>query len=350
MKKQKKLSPFASPIVMTIISLLIAALAGIYAYFLINNYEAGVSEIYAEEQDGYVQLVLDQINLQPDNTDEEIIENILGSLDTSSNQYWTMSHDEAMVFVKDVLETSRYKSFSEGTYYNTDSSATFVQSLEENVVSHDFIYIDGVKYIASGTKFIYNGATYQICLLTNAEIMLQNNTYMSTKINLIIMICVILIILVLGMIILSRYATSATRQLAKEVEEKEVLRKDLEQLDNKLAQKDLYNSETVVFETSALEGVLDKLDDRNSKPVTIAVVPYDDAKYQALTREGQILLGKNVLRVKLPDNKMALFFVKTPRESAEKHIDSMQSFDIKAEKIAEVVGDMSVKSVYEDMI
>jgi len=136
MKHKNNSSKMFPTLFFTFIALVIACLAAVYAWVLINNYEKGVAEIYAQEQDGYVQLVLDQINLQPENTDEEIIRNILGTLDSSSNRYWTLSHDETIVFVKDVLETSRYKSFSADTYYNTVSSREFVAGLQNDQVKY----------------------------------------------------------------------------------------------------------------------------------------------------------------------------------------------------------------------
>lgn len=75
----------------------------------ISSYDKSVLEIYAGQQDAYVQLVLDQINLQANRSDDEIITEILGSLDSSSGKYWTLSKEQALLFVKDVMETNRYK-------------------------------------------------------------------------------------------------------------------------------------------------------------------------------------------------------------------------------------------------
>ena len=48
--------------------------------FIMGQYEYSVLTSYAKQQDSYVKLVLDQINLQAERTDDEIIENILASL------------------------------------------------------------------------------------------------------------------------------------------------------------------------------------------------------------------------------------------------------------------------------
>ena len=61
MKHKNNGSKMFPTLFFTFIALGIACLAAIYAWVLINNYEKGVAEIYAQEQDGYVQLVLDQI-------------------------------------------------------------------------------------------------------------------------------------------------------------------------------------------------------------------------------------------------------------------------------------------------
>ena len=87
------------------------------AWAQMKKYERGVLDVYAVQQDGYVQLVLDQINLQEDQDSEEIVHNILETLDASSNHYWTLSDAGSLVFVKDVLETNRYKGFTQESYY-----------------------------------------------------------------------------------------------------------------------------------------------------------------------------------------------------------------------------------------
>ena len=53
-----------------------------------DNYESSILSIYAQQQDAYVQLVLDQINMLENRSDDEIVHKILGSLDTSDRKYW----------------------------------------------------------------------------------------------------------------------------------------------------------------------------------------------------------------------------------------------------------------------
>ena len=82
-----------------------------------KSYEDSILSIYAEQQDAYVQLVLDQINVLDDRSDEEIVTKILGSLDASSRKYWTLTKNKALLFVKDVTETNRYKGLTSNTFF-----------------------------------------------------------------------------------------------------------------------------------------------------------------------------------------------------------------------------------------
>ena len=77
------------------------ALGGLITYILIGRYEKGIIEVCATQQDAYVQLVLDQINLKDNRDDEEIINDILKTMDSSSNKYWAFSKNQSMLFVKD---------------------------------------------------------------------------------------------------------------------------------------------------------------------------------------------------------------------------------------------------------
>ena len=103
-----------------VISVLIVVAAtgmGVLGVHQAQEYERSTLAIYAEQQDAYVQLVLDQINLLEDRSDEEIVQNILGSLDTSGRKYWTLTKDQALLFVKDITETNRYKGLTTETFF-----------------------------------------------------------------------------------------------------------------------------------------------------------------------------------------------------------------------------------------
>ena len=51
------------PWVVTTLSVLFVLLVALWAWFQLGTYEQGVLDVYANQQDGYVQLVLEQIHL-----------------------------------------------------------------------------------------------------------------------------------------------------------------------------------------------------------------------------------------------------------------------------------------------
>lgn len=168
------------------ISFTIIIIVGVLAWVgnqQMKSYEDSILSIYAEQQDAYVQLVLDQINVLDDRSDEEIVTKILGSLDASSRKYWTLTKNKALLFVKDVTETNRYKGLTSNTFFSGDSANDFLQNLAVNKVSHKIIQMGDDRYVASGVIFGYNGARYTICLLTNDTVILDNNSFMASKIG-----------------------------------------------------------------------------------------------------------------------------------------------------------------------
>lgn len=220
-----------------LISCVIACVSFLLLNYEMHQFEEGILSVAASSQDGYVQLVLDQINLKENRDDEEIITNILSTLDASSNRYWAFTKDETIVFVKDVLETNRYKDLTTSTYYNSDSSKAFYQSLKQGSVQHQMIELNDRTYIASGAAFNYNGTQYRLVLLSNREAILDNNDYLHGKIELYIMYYgTVLILLVMACVLSWKYDRQMLGNIEarKEVEERNVsLVKLNEQLVNK---------------------------------------------------------------------------------------------------------------------
>ena len=88
-KSNKKKKKYISVTLVLILMAIIASGLAALTYFEMQRYEDGIIDVCATQQDSYVQLVIDQINLKENRTDQEIIENILSTLDSSSNRYWT---------------------------------------------------------------------------------------------------------------------------------------------------------------------------------------------------------------------------------------------------------------------
>ncbi len=255
--------------VVTLLSLALVITVGALAWLQMSSYEAGVLDVYASQQDGYVQLVLDQINLNRQRSDEEIINDILGTLDASSRRYWTFSRRESLIFVRDVLETNRYKGFTETTYFYSESARAFLERLETNRVIHDTILIGDVSYVASGVEFTYGGEENKICLLTNAETVLDHNAYLNAKINLVVLSLTLLGIVVISLISLALLTEHTRKQLWQQEDNNAALRKKIMALDEKLKWGDLYDPECTAFRSGALPIIFRKLEQRKAWPLSI---------------------------------------------------------------------------------
>lgn len=281
----------------TVFASVCALLAGMFAWFQLNRYEQGVVEIYAVQQDAYVQLVLDQINLNREQKDESVIVDIIGTLDNSTNKYWTLSHEETLLFVKDVTETNRYKGFTTSTYYISDSAREFIDLLNVNKVRHKLIAIGEKEYIASGAVFEYQGITYQICLLTNPDAVLDHNVYLGARINMTVMICLLLVLFVITIIALAKVCSKRAAQLKSEQASNQELSHMVEQLNEIISQAEAYDARLTAFRMDQLPLVAKKLSERALYPITMMRLEYTDSKAAEFLLEDSILvLDKQILR------------------------------------------------------
>lgn len=281
----------------TVFASVCALLAGMFAWFQLERYEQGVVEIYAVQQDAYVQLVLDQINLNREQKDESVIVDIIGTLDNSTNKYWTLSHEETLLFVKDVTETNRYKGFTTSTYYISDSAREFIDLLNVNKVRHKLISIGEKNYIASGAVFEYQGVTYQICLLTNPDAVLDHNVYLGARINMTVMICLLLVLFVITIIALAKVCSKRAAQLKSEQASNEELSHMVEQLNEIISQAEAYDARLTAFRMDQLPLVAKKLSERALYPITMMRLEYTAREAAEFLLEDSILvLDKQILR------------------------------------------------------
>lgn len=184
-KKEKGRHVFGQTVLITI--LLAIAIELVFAW-QIAAYEDGILDVNAFQQDAYVKLVLDQINLEDNRTNEEIIEKILATLDTTGSRYWTLSENHTMLYVQNVSGSNTYRNLTAESYYSDPSAADFFSSLEKDRVIHREIRVEGQEYVASGALFSYNGSDYKLCLLSDREALLNNNKYLAAKVNLYILV------------------------------------------------------------------------------------------------------------------------------------------------------------------
>ena len=70
-----------------ILTLVVVAAMSAMGHYLMKRYTTTIMNVYATQQDNYVQLVLDQINLQENGTEESIISDIIETLDSGNTHY-----------------------------------------------------------------------------------------------------------------------------------------------------------------------------------------------------------------------------------------------------------------------
>jgi len=300
--------------------LLFAAAVGLLAWTQLKAYENGVMEIYADQQDGYVRLVLDQINLNKNRSNDQIITEILATLDESSNKYWTLSQREALVFVKDVMETSRYRGFSTETYFTSESARYFIASLQNDSVIHRIIQMGERRFVASGVQTEYNGEPLRMCLLTSADIVLENNDYMSARINLTLLAITELSVLVLVSIGLAALVQKWRRAYDREAKSATELRGTIEQLNALLNRKGLYDTRLMAFQSSVLPQLFQKMEARDVWPLNFILLSCGSAEVQdRFLTNSQVVLDRRVFRVVLDDRQLLLISARD-RDAADQAV------------------------------
>ena len=290
--------------------LVLVAILTVVGQVEIANYEKSVVSLYAMQQDDYVQLVLDQINLQKNRADEEIISDILGTLDSSSRKYWTLTKDQALLFVKNVMETNRYKGFTTGSYFASDSAQVFLQRLNENHVIHENIEMDGENYVASGVIFNYQGSKYKICLLTNESVIIDQNVFFETKISIHIYIIGLLLLIALSVMYLTRKLHQAYIQNENMVVRMNEQNKIITDLGQQIRMIDAYHSRYNVFNLELMPTFEEKLAEKGiTKTVKLALTFENKEKRDEFLGCAQLLLDEKVFRFGKEDENLVLMFV-----------------------------------------
>ena len=277
----------------TLLGIILLALGLIF----VHQFENGIIEVCADQQDAYVQLVLDQIYIKDNRDDASIIEEILGTLDASTNKYWTFSKNEAMLFVKDVTETNKYKGFTTKTYYISDTAQKFLDELMLNHVTHRQISIDDKNYVASGVMFEYGDSTYRMCLLTNKDVFLDNNAFLGSEINMVLCYALSVMIMVVEAMI---FAHRIGQEKKENLEREKVitgLNASINKLNEKLMVKNTYDMQRTLFQESILDDFLDRIQQKGIVPVTFAL--FNCANEEEFLAKAQLMLDRSVIRFRL---------------------------------------------------
>ena len=300
-----------------VISVAIAIAAAAFSWWQLSNYENNLLEIFAKQQDQYVKLAVDQIDREDDRTDEEIVDKVLGSISGSSSQYWTLSKKNSLVFVKDVTDSSRYRGFSSKTYYRTQSASDFISGLASGRVDHAIIEIDGRDFIASGSKFSYNGHTYRLCLLTGKHVVIDQNAYLAARVNLGVTIGAVLVIFVGACIGMSLRNDAMARRLRAAEADAVELRRTVEDLNAQVMGRKTFDTTRSVFSLAEAPTFFDRLRAADRFPVTFVSACFDTP--DAL--DGFLLRARGVLDASVvrfaEGSALLLAFVGVEAEAAE---------------------------------
>ncbi len=319
----KRIMGLALTLVCTVLFSLLAAL---FLLLQERRYENGVLDVCATQQDGYVQLVLDQINLKQNRDDEQIISEILATLDASSNKYWTFSKNESMLFVKDVLETNKYKGITTASFYASESSAEFLESLQENRVKHGTIQVEGREYVASGAAFQYGGSLYRLCLLTNRGVLLDNNKILGATSETYMMVIAVLSLLV---VVPCAFAMKARSLKIKDDKNRRAiaeLSRSISNLDKLLSQRDLHDTRRNTWSADTLPEFLEKLKKRGAFPLTLARIACESPEAKTLLlRRASLMLGRATLRFEGEENRVVFLFVQCRPDIAQSALEPLLS-------------------------
>lgn len=302
-----------SLILVTVAVVILALLFSAFAMWQIYNYEQGVAELYAQEQDGYVEIVARQIELYGDIAGDKFVEDTIEMLDSTSQRYWTLDNSEYFLFVKSISETNVYKTFSTDTFYNTQSAKVFLETLKKGEVNHSIITLEGIKYVASGIIFEYSGTEYRLCLLTDYDIMLTNNAYLSSKLYLLI---VFIILIALLAIIVIYYASKLIDARKKTEEVKRVnseLNTYIDYLDNVVMGR---SQTSIITGEGKVMRLLHRIDERKVYPCTFIRMKLDTEHMMGFYSANSKLLGEEIVWLRYcKDGFMLLFGGKGAEES-----------------------------------
>ena len=316
-KNKKKKKYISVTLILILMAVIVAGLAGL-TFFEMQRYEDGLIDVCATQQDSYVQLVIDQINLKENRSDQEIIENILSTLDSSSNRYWTFSKEQTMLYVKDALETNRYQSLTANSYYRSDSATNFIDNLTVNKVNHERIELDGKDYIASGALFEYGGEEYRICLLTNTTVLLDNNKFLGSKMEMIIIFIVVYSLIFIMPIILTIMHNIMQKKIFETGQELKEANSAVEKLNEKLTTDEIYDNRKNLFSLPVVKLFIEEYKDKRAAfPISFIAFRYGDKEtVSRFFGRNCVTLGKH--DIKFYDGRLHLALILAVKCNATK--------------------------------
>lgn len=335
-------------VLITVAVVAFAALLSAFAMWQIYNYEQGVAELYAQEQDGYVEIVARQINLYGDIAGDEFVEETIQMLDSTSQRYWTLDNSEYFLFVKSISETNVYKTFSTDTFYNTQSAQDFLATLRKGDVTHSIITLEGYKYVASGIIFEYNGTDYRLCLLTDYDIMLTNNEYLSSKLYLLIDLILMVALLAIAVIYFTARLIEARKKVDSTKKVNTELNNYIDYLDNVVMGR---NQRMIITGEGKTLRLLHRIDERKVYPCTFVRVKLETENMMSFHTVNGKFLGDDVVWVRYCKDGYMLIFGGMNADETIKAIENRLPKDTVPENMVAKTADEnnSAVAVYESL-
>lgn len=330
----------------TVVAVFFALAADVFIVYQFGCYETRFLEIYGSQQDGYVKLILDEINRLQEQGTEENITDIISSLDATASRYWTLSKGDSILFVKSVTETNRYKGFTDGTYYATETASRFMDSLSVNQVGHKLIYLDDDRFVASGMIFDWKGEQYRICLLTYDQVVLEDNILLECKNAIIIVLSIVLALFIILSMVMSRKIRKQDAYIEKQEERVVWQNQQIGRLDEQLKREYAFSASRHVFKSTVLKEFLKTLDERNVYPLHFAVFETESAKARdEFFEHMQVVLDNHVLRFSMDGGLVLLVFAGYEKTVSDRIIKSLESWNVHG--VAELYCEDNMNS-YED--
>ena len=286
-----------------------AILAGCFmewlCFFELKHYEDAFLDVYGVEQDGYVQVTIDQINRLGENASEEQITDIISSIDSSARGYWTLTSEDDILFVKSVTETSKYKNLSAESYYNMDSSREFIKSLTTEAVIHDIIFINRDRYIASGGRFEWHGKTYTVCLMTYDYAILNQNALLEAKNVIIVMVSVMVAVFICAIMIAVRTISKNLIRIAQYQSNEIKLNETIAGLQERINTYEALTSKFHTYYPKALPVFLRSLYSKGVGPLHAIVFHFKDvSKVDDYLQRMLMATDENTLRFMLDEETL----------------------------------------------
>lgn len=305
--KKKKAVDRRIFIVIVVAAIILGCFMEWLCFFEIARYEDAFLQIYGMEQDGYVQVTIDQINRLGSGATESQISDIISSIDTSARGYWTLTSEDDILFVKSVTETSKYKNLSAGSYYNMDSSREFIRSLNTEAVRHDIIFINNDRYIASGGKFEWNGKTYTVCLMTYDYVILNQNSLMEAKNVVIVMVSIMIAIFVCAVMIAVRSISKNLVKIAQYNANEIKLNKTVAHLQEKITTYEAFTSKFHTYYAAAIPEFLRSLYEKGVGPLhVIHIHMKDKEKMDDYLQKMLMATDENTLRFMVDEENLVI--------------------------------------------